>query len=88
MENSQNINNTFVTNVSGKCSLFNNFFVKQCSVIETGSTLPSQSPLTDKILNQSTLTDSELSKWIIYLISGFNVNKAHGRDGLSIRMLK
>ena len=78
------INNTFVTNVSEKCSLFNNFFAKQCTVLETGGALPSQSPITDKVLNQSTLTDSELSKMIIDLTSGFHVNKAHGHDGLSI----
>ena len=31
-----NINNTFVTNVSEKFSLFNNFFAKQCTVLDTG----------------------------------------------------
>ena len=71
-----------------KCSLFNNFFAKQCTVLEPGSRLPPQSPITGKVLKQSTLTDSQLSKRIIDLISGFNVNKAHGHDGLSIRMLK
>ena len=64
------------------------FFAKQCTILETGSTLPPQHTVTDRILKQTTLTNLQLSKTIIDLIGGFNVNKAHGHDGLSIRMLQ
>ena len=81
------INNTFVTNVKNKCSIFNNFFAKQCTVEQTDSALPpNQDYVTDAILGNVNLID--LNKKILDIIRGLNVNKAHGHDGISIRMLK
>ena len=56
--------------------------------METDSTLPIQDSTTDAVIKEVNLTDMGLSKKIRELIHGLNANKAHGHDGLSIRMLK
>ncbi len=56
--------------------------------METNSTLPNQDVITDAVINEVNLTEQELCKKIMKLIGGLNVNKAHGHDVLSIRMLK
>ena len=50
--------------------------------------MPIQDPITNAVINEVNLTDTGLTKKILELIDGLNVNKAHGHDGLSIRMLK
>ena len=78
-------NNQFVTDFKEKCELFNSFFVKQCSVIETGSTLPTQFTLkTNKSLNNINFSESDILK----VIRNLDTNKAHGHDEISIRMLQ
>ena len=83
-----NINNTFITSVNEKCSIFNKFFARQCTLMDTNSSLPCQEVLTNAVLNEVKFTDIDLSEKIAALIRGLNVNKAHGHDGITIRMLK
>ena len=80
-----NINNTFITSVKAKCSIFNKFFAKQCTLMDTNSSLPRQDLITNVKVK---FTDSGLSEKIETLIRRLNVNKAHGHDGITIRMLK
>ena len=77
-------NNAFVTDFQKKADLFNEHFAKQCTLLNTGSTLPVFVSLTDaKILNV-TFDNNDISD----IISNLDSNKAHGWDGISIRMIK
>ena len=64
--------------------IFNDFFVKQCSLLEKDVELPTLFPRTSLILE-----DIEVSpRKILELIRNLDSNKAHGYDDLSISMLK
>ena len=76
--------NILKSDVSEKANLFNSFFAKQCSLIDTGSVLPP-----DKLLTNATLDGLEFDEEkVSNLIKSLNVNKAHGWDNVSIRMVK
>ena len=75
---------TFITNVYEKITLFNNFFADQCTPINNSSTLP---PFEYKV--NSKIEDVFFSQLeIVSIIRSLNSNKAHGWDGISIRMIK
>ena len=77
--------NKFVTNVLEKAELFNSFFSRQRSLINTGSTLPTHMQyLTNNRLSSITFSEEDIVKIIQNLDSG----KAHGHDNISIRLLK
>ena len=72
----------FITNFKEKAELFNSFFAKQCSILDTGSSLP---PSLYKYTNNSiSFTYDDIEK----IINKLNANKSHGHDMISIRMLK
>ena len=79
------VNNEYVTDFLDKGNLFNDFFRDQCRPIINDSSLPN---------NQTTKTVTGLSginidtDTIVKLIRSLDPNKAHGCDGISIRMLK
>ena len=74
--------NKFVADFQGKAT---NFFVSQCTVINTGSLLPLFRPFTESILDKVLFTDDE----IITHIRGLSPNNAaHGWDGITIRMIQ
>ena len=75
----------FVTDFSKKADLFNSFFAKQCSVIESNSVLPSSSiPVTDQCLVNIEFTKDDIKR----IVCKHDPNKAHGHDMISFRMLK
>ncbi len=78
------VNDVFVTNCTKKAQLFNAHFVQQCSLIETGSTLPQFHSLTDQRLDSCNITEENILK----LIRSLDPNKAHGWDGISVRMIR
>ena len=79
------IDDEFVIDVNKKAKLFNDFFAKQCSIIENNSSLPSEIYFrTNKTLSKIEFSEEEIYKMIGCLDS----NKAHGHDMISIRMLK
>ena len=68
-----------------KAELFNDFFSKQCSLVNNNSKLPSV--LTKKTCKS--LSSVEFSTYdILKIIRNLYPNKAHGHDMISIRMLK
>ena len=77
-------NDEFVTDFKRKAELFNCFFGSQCSLIVNSSKLPNFEYLTDKRLSTINFSDDE----IFEIIKKLDVNKAHGHDNISIRMIK
>ena len=77
-------NNSFVTDIKEKCNIFNMFFEKQCNIIKTKSTLPEQDLITDSKISDVKLSTDKLLEHI----RGLNLNKAHGHDEISVRMIK
>ena len=75
----------FITNFKEKTERFNNFFAKQCSLINWNSDLPS-------VLSQKTHKSLSTIKFpsddILKIIKNLDLNKAHGHDMISIWMIK
>ena len=77
--------NHVVIDCQKKAEIFNEFFVKQCTVVPNSSKLPSVFiRKTDKYLSTVTFYENEIKK----AIRNLDPNKAHGHVMLSIRMLK
>ena len=79
------VNNNLISNFRERANIFNDFFVQQCQPIANNSILPT---------NQVFYTQNRLRRFDIdcvkmsNLINGLNKHKAHGHDGISIRMVK
>ena len=79
------VNNNLISNFREKANIFNDFFVQQCqptaknSILSTNQIFYTQNRLRD--------FDIDCGK-ILKLINGLNPHKAHGHDGVSIRMVK
>ena len=77
--------NKFVTDIKTKANIFNKFFADQCTLLKNNSMLPTnQMFLTQARLQSFDLNEDEILK----IIRALNVNKAHGHDGISIRIFK
>ena len=75
----------YITDFKEKAQIFNNFFVKQCTLVENTSKLPTDSlKRTKNFLSTISFTKDDIAK----IIKNLNPNKAHGFDMISIRMLK
>ena len=75
----------YVTDTQMKANIFNKFFAEQCTPLKNNNVLP---------VNQMFLTQSRLSSIcfnedeILKIVRALNINKAHGHDDISIRMIK
>ena len=79
------INSEFISKFKTKANYFNRFFNQQCTAIFTDSSTPSSVNLaTNEAVTSVNFDEQLISKLIVAL----NPNKAHGHDGLSIRMLQ
>ena len=79
------VNNEFVTDFLVKANLFNDFFREQCRPIANDSSLPNN----QTIETVARLSDINIDTGtIIKVIRSLDPNKAHGCDGISIRMVK
>ena len=79
------VDDKFVTDIQKKANVFNKFFAEQCTPLDNNSSLPvNQLFLTQSRLTSLDLDDDELLK----IIRALNINKAHGHDNISIRMIK
>ena len=77
--------NKFITNFKEKAEIFNNFFAKQCSLIDTNSAFSSVlSKKTYKLLSAIHFTSDDILK----IITKIDPNKARGYGMVSIRMIK
>ena len=78
------VNGELVSDFEQGANLFNNYFASQCTPIKTGRKLPNFSYKTEKILTSFDVKDDD----ILSIIKNLNVDKTHGWDQLSIRMIK
>ena len=79
------VSNKIVSDFTEKANLFNVFFSSQCTPISNNSVLPSSKYfITDKRLTTIKFNRDDILK----IIRNLNVNKSHGHNGTSIRMLK
>ena len=79
------IDDTFVSDFQEKAELFNNYFADQCCPIENRSQIPDTvEVITDTFLHNVEFTSND----VLNIIKSLNINKAHGYDNISIRMLK
>ena len=79
------VDDNLVTNFEAKANIFNDFFSKQCSILDNASVLPQHlSSLTKNNLSYFDFNNDDILK----LIRDLDSSKAHGHDGISIRMLK
>ena len=75
----------FVTDIQAKANTFNKFFADQCTHLKNNITLPTkQLFMTQVRLRSLDLNEGEILK----IIRALNINKAHGHNGISIRMIK
>ena len=69
--------NRFITDFEKKTELFNSFFAKQCTVINNGSSLPSELLLkTDRFLSNITFPSDDILK----IIQNLDSEKVHDFD--------
>ena len=78
------VEGNFIVSCKDRANNFNDYFVSQCTPFVNDSILPPLSYLTG-----SRICDIEISeREIIDILTGLNVNKAHGPDGISGNMIK
>ena len=78
------IDNKFVTDIKTKANIFIKIFADECTLLKNNSMLPTnQIFLTQARLQSFDLNEDEILK----IIRALNVNKAHGHDSISIRMI-
>ena len=79
------IDDKFVTDIETKINIFNKFFADQCQPLNNAIDLPTnQIFLTQSKLGSLDFNEGEL----LQIIRALNINKAHGHDDISIRMIK
>ena len=79
------INNKLISNFKEKENYFNDFFASQCTPVLNNNILPLvKAPVTNASLSSLSFNDQDILKTIHFL----NINKAHGYDDISTRLLK
>ena len=78
-------NVAFVTDFQEEANIFNSFFAKQCTLVSNNSVLPSEFTYMTKECMQC-ITSSGTD--VIKIRKVLDVNKAHGRDNISVIMIK
>ena len=76
--------NKYIFEYKDKAKIFNDYFVSQCRLFESNSTLPSFEYLTNSRLADITISTNEISEILI----GLNEKKSHGPDRISAKMIK
>ena len=78
------VEGNFVTECKEKATIFNDYFAKQCTPFQTGSTLPPLIYHTNQRLSVFDITTNE----ILDLLKVLKSNKANGPDEISVSMIK
>ena len=77
-------NGLFITDFTEKAQIFNDYFILQCTTVDTGSEIPQYVPAASTLINDFAISDQK----ILNIIRSLNPNKAHGWDEISVRMIK
>ena len=77
-------NDIFVMDFLTKAEILNEYFIQQCTTIDTGSELPPFLEPNVPLFTYFSISDERILSIIISLDS----NKAHGWDGISVRVIK
>ena len=77
-------NDVFVLDFTTKAEISNDYFILQCTVIDTGSAVPNDVPFHVPLLSNFHISDEK----ILRIIRSLNPNEAHGWDNISVRMIK
>ena len=77
-------NGLFVTDFTEKAQIFNDYFILQCTTIDTGSEIPHDKQGSSTLISDFVISEEK----ILNIIRSLNPNKAHGWDEISIRMIK
>ena len=77
-------NDIFILDFKTKASIFNDYFILQCTTIDTGSEIPNIATSNAPALVNIHITEEKILK----IIRSLNPNKAHGWDEISVRMIK
>ena len=77
-------NGQFVTDFTEKAQQLNDYFILQCTTIDTESEIPTNFPAPSSLINDFPIADEK----ILNIVRSLNPNKAHGWDGISVRMIK
>ena len=77
-------NGLLVTNFESKATIFNEYFVSQCSETRTRSTLPTFLPRGNSFLGSVNIDTGKVLK----MIRSLDPKKAHGCDEISVSMIK
>ena len=65
-------NGLFVTDLTEKAQIFNDYFILQCTTIDTGSEIPQDAPATTTLINDFVISEEK----ILNIIRSLNPNKA------------
>ena len=77
-------NGLFVTDITQKAQLFNDHFIRQCTIIENGSKIPDRTSINPTRIDSVAISGEKILK----IIRSLNLNKAHGWDEISMRMIR
>ena len=77
-------NGKFVFDSENKGQILNDYFILQCTTLDTGSEIPNATPLDVPVLTGLQISDEK----ILGVIRSLNSSKAHGWDDISKRMIK
>ena len=79
------IDGKIVSDFKEKANIFNEFFCRQCTPLSNGSKCPGHPYfINNERLSSLVFDDHD----IIKIIRALNINKSHGHDDISIRMIK
>ena len=78
------VGDRFVSNFAEKAELFNSYFASQCTPVINKSQLPTLEFKTSKRIEKITFTDDDIK----LKIKNLKVDKAHGWNNISIRIIK
>ena len=77
-------NGLFIMDFTEKAQIFNEYFILQCTTIDTGSELPQDATAPSSLISDFPISDEK----ILNIIRSLNPNKAHGWAEISVRMIK
>ena len=77
-------NEVFALDFMAKAQTVNDYFILQCTSLDTGSENPHNVPMCPPLLRAFNISDEK----ILWIIQVLNPNKANGWDDISIHMTK